>query len=68
MDAGGLQEATAQGDGRVLPGGGRYHLSGHRRCGVRLEPAAARQARMRCPVCGKRLTMRVLQRVEDLTP
>jgi DNA helicase-2/ATP-dependent DNA helicase PcrA len=49
-----------------FPEQGRYHLSGHRRCGVRLEPADARRARMRCPVCGKRLTMGVLQRVEDL--
>jgi DNA helicase II / ATP-dependent DNA helicase PcrA len=49
-----------------FPEEGRYHLSGHRRCGVRLEPAEARRARMRCPVCGKRLTMGVLQRVEDL--
>jgi DNA helicase-2/ATP-dependent DNA helicase PcrA len=50
----------------LYPEEGRYHLSGHRRCGVRLEPAEARKARMRCPVCGKRLTMGVLQRVDDL--
>jgi uncharacterized protein (TIGR00375 family) len=50
----------------LFPEEGRYHLSGHRRCGVRLEPAEARKARMRCPVCGKRLTMGVLQRVDDL--
>ena len=49
-----------------FPEEGRYHLSGHRRCGVSLEPAEARKARQRCPVCGKRLTMGVLQRVEDL--
>jgi uncharacterized protein (TIGR00375 family) len=55
-----------QGTVEFFPEQGRYHLSGHRRCGVRLEPAEARRARMRCPVCGKRLTMGVLQRVEDL--
>jgi DNA helicase-2/ATP-dependent DNA helicase PcrA len=55
-----------QGTVELFPEEGRYHLSGHRRCGVRLEPAEARQAGLRCPVCGKRLTMGVLQRVEDL--
>jgi DNA helicase II / ATP-dependent DNA helicase PcrA len=55
-----------QGTVELFPEEGRYHLSGHRRCGVRLEPAEARRAHMRCPVCGKRLTMGVLQRVEDM--
>ena len=55
-----------QGTVELFPEAGRYHLSGHRRCGVRLGPAEARRARMRCPVCGRRLTMGVLQRVEDL--
>jgi DNA helicase II / ATP-dependent DNA helicase PcrA len=55
-----------QGTVELFPEEGRYHLSGHRRCGVRLATAEARQAHMRCPVCGKRLTMGVLQRVEDL--
>jgi DNA helicase II / ATP-dependent DNA helicase PcrA len=66
-----IRHALETGDGflgtvELYPEEGRYHLSGHRRCGVRLEPAEARQARMRCPVCGKRLTMGVLQRVDDL--
>jgi DNA helicase II / ATP-dependent DNA helicase PcrA len=55
-----------QGTVELFPEEGRYHLSGHRRCGVGLKPAEARQAGLRCPVCGKRLTMGVLQRVEDL--
>jgi ATP-dependent DNA helicase UvrD/PcrA len=55
-----------QGTVELFPEEGRYHLSGHKRCGVRLDPAEARRAHLRCPVCGKRLTMGVLQRVEDL--
>ncbi len=55
-----------QGTVELFPEEGRYHLSGHRRCGVRLDPAEARKLGLRCPVCGKRLTMGVLQRVEDL--
>jgi DNA helicase-2/ATP-dependent DNA helicase PcrA len=55
-----------EGTVELFPEAGRYHLSGHRRCGVRLDPAEARERRMLCPVCGKRLTMGVLQRVEDL--
>jgi DNA helicase-2/ATP-dependent DNA helicase PcrA len=66
-----IRHALRTGEGlegtvEFFPEAGRYHLSGHRRCGVRLEPDEARKARMRCPVCGKRLTMGVLQRVEDL--
>jgi DNA helicase II / ATP-dependent DNA helicase PcrA len=66
-----IRRALETGEGflgtiELFPEEGRYHLSGHRRCGVRLEPAEARKARMRCPVCGKRLTMGVLQRVDDL--
>jgi DNA helicase II / ATP-dependent DNA helicase PcrA len=66
-----IRRALETGEGfggtvELFPEEGRYHLSGHRRCGVRLEPAEARRAGMRCPVCGKRLTMGVLQRVEDL--
>jgi DNA helicase II / ATP-dependent DNA helicase PcrA len=66
-----IRRALETGEGfsgtvELFPEAGRYHLSGHRGCGVALEPAEARKAGMRCPVCGKRLTMGVLQRVEDL--
>jgi len=49
-----------------FPEGGRYHLDGHRKCSVRLEPdQSAAQAGM-CPECGKPLTIGVLNRVTEL--
>jgi DNA helicase II / ATP-dependent DNA helicase PcrA len=71
LDYHAIRRALETGEGfrgtvELFPEAGRYHLSGHRKCGVRLEPAEARRARLRCPVCGRRLTMGVLQRVEDL--
>ena len=49
-----------------FPEEGKYHVDGHRRCGVRLEPAESRRLGDRCPVCGKPLTVGVLHRVEEL--
>ena len=49
-----------------FPEEGKYHLDGHRKCGVRLEPAETRALEGRCPVCGKPLTVGVLHRVEAL--
>ncbi len=49
-----------------FPHEGKYHLDGHRKCGVRLEPAETRALGGRCPVCGKPLTVGVLSRVEEL--
>lgn len=49
-----------------FPEEGKYHLDGHRACGVRLEPAETRQAGDRCPACGKPVTVGVLHRVEAL--
>ncbi|MCA1905853.1 MAG: UvrD-helicase domain-containing protein [Desulfarculus sp.] len=49
-----------------FPDEGKYHLDGHRKCDVRLEPAETRRLGGRCPVCGGRLTVGVLSRVEDL--
>ena len=45
---------------------GKYHNDGHRKCGVSLEPEAARERDGNCPVCGKALTLGVLHRVSDL--
>ena len=48
------------------PEEGKYHLDGHRNCGVCLEPSEARKLGDVCPVCGRRLTIGVLHRVEAL--
>ena len=48
------------------PAYGKYHYDGHSRCGVRLHPKEAMKLGNRCPVCGKRLTIGVLHRVEEL--
>ncbi|MFZ2089962.1 MAG: UvrD-helicase domain-containing protein [Desulfobaccales bacterium] len=46
-----------------FPEEGKYHLDGHRKCGLRLEPAEAKHLEGRCPQCGKPLTLGVMHRV-----
>lgn len=50
----------------VDPAYGKYHYSGHKKCGVSLSPADSAKAENRCPKCGRKLTVGVLQRVEEL--
>jgi uncharacterized protein (TIGR00375 family) len=49
-----------------FPEEGKYHLDGHRQCGVRLFPGETRRLKGICPVCGKPLTVGVLHRVDAL--
>ncbi len=49
-----------------FPEEGKYHLDGHRACGVVLEPEECMRLGNICPVCGKPLTVGVLHRVLDL--
>ena len=49
-----------------FPEEGKYHLDGHRNCGVCLTPAEAEALGGICPVCGKKLTIGVEHRVEEL--
>jgi DNA helicase-2/ATP-dependent DNA helicase PcrA len=49
-----------------FPEEGKYHLDGHRACGVRFEPEETRRAESLCPVCKKPLTVGVLSRVREL--
>lgn len=49
-----------------FPEEGKYHNSGHRKCGVNMSPQQAAAVNGVCPVCGRRLTLGVLQRVEEL--
>jgi len=49
-----------------FPEGGRYHLDGHRKCGVRLAPGESAARGGLCPACGRPLTIGVLNRVAEL--
>ncbi len=49
-----------------FPEEGKYHLDGHRKCGLSLTPEEARREQDRCPKCGRPLTGGVLHRVLDL--
>ncbi len=60
---------TREGLGGTLeffPQEGKYHLDGHRQCGLRLEPEEAKRLGGLCPRCGKPLTLGVVHRVLDL--
>lgn len=60
---------TGAGFGGTLeffPEEGKYHLDGHRSCGVCLTPEETLALGGVCPVCGKRLTVGVEHRVEEL--
>ncbi|VFQ46596.1 UvrD-helicase domain-containing protein [Desulfoluna butyratoxydans] len=46
-----------------FPEEGKYHMDGHRKCGVSLEPQESVALGDLCPVCGKPLTLGVLHRV-----
>ena len=50
----------------VDPSYGKYHFTGHKKCGVSVPPKEARRLGNKCPKCGKKLTVGVLQRVEEL--
>ncbi|MGH3897295.1 MAG: UvrD-helicase domain-containing protein [Pseudonocardiaceae bacterium] len=49
-----------------FPEEGKYHIDGHRKCGVRMEPQQTREHGGTCPECDKPLTVGVLSRVEEL--
>jgi uncharacterized protein (TIGR00375 family) len=48
------------------PAYGKYHWTGHRNCNVSLSAAEARKHNNICPVCGRKLTEGVEQRIEEL--
>ena len=49
------------------PQEGKYHLDGHRKCGIRWTPLQTLQNKGICPVCGKKVTVGVLNRVAQLS-
>ncbi|MBU0618712.1 endonuclease Q family protein [Patescibacteria group bacterium] len=48
------------------PEEGKYHYSGHRKCGIRHSPDETEQKGALCPTCGKELTLGVMHRVQEL--
>ncbi|HEV3463467.1 MAG TPA: UvrD-helicase domain-containing protein, partial [Actinomycetota bacterium] len=66
-----IRRALETGEGfegtlEFFPEEGKYHLDGHRKCDVRMEPSQTRRHGGRCPVCSKPPTVGVLHRVETL--
>ncbi|NOQ45783.1 MAG: AAA family ATPase [Desulfobulbaceae bacterium] len=64
VDAGGNQVFASTIE--FYPEEGKYHCDGHRKCGVCMEPAQTVAHQGICPVCGKPMTIGVLNRVMEL--
>ena len=67
----GLVNALRTGEGvlgtvEFFPEEGKYHLDGHRNCGICLTPAETLALGGLCPVCGRKLTIGVEHRVEEM--
>ncbi len=64
-----LCEGTSAGFGGTIeffPEEGKYHLDGHRNCGVCFTPSETAAHGGRCPVCGGKITIGVQHRLEQL--
>jgi len=66
-----MRDALKTGEGyggtvEFFPEEGKYHLDGHRNCGVCLSPEETRRLGGTCPECGKPLTVGVMYRVCEL--
>lgn len=66
-----IANALKSGEGYVgtvefFPEEGKYHEDGHRKCNVCLSPEETKKLNGICPVCGKPMTIGVLNRVCEL--
>ena len=66
-----IRKALETGQGYVgtvefFPEEGKYHLDGHRKCGVKFSPRETVAQGGRCPVCGGAMTIGVQHRIETL--
>lgn len=50
-----------------FPEEGKYHFDGHRKCGILFSPRESMKHNNLCPACGKKLTIGVMHRVEELS-
>ena len=72
-----LKEAVLQNEiaytVEFYPEQGKYHINGHRKCGVSQTPLptmeqSGEQSGAACPACGRPMTLGVLHRVQSLSP
>lgn len=61
-----LKKQNIVGTIEFFPEEGKYHYSGHRNCNIVYSPEELKEKGEVCPVCGRRLTIGVMQRVEKL--
>lgn len=61
-----IQGSDFRGTIEFFPQEGKYHYDGHRKCGVCWDPLETLRQRSICPVCGKPVTVGVLNRVAQL--
>jgi len=66
-----IKQALQTGKGYVgtvefYPEEGKYHLDGHRKCNLSLDPEETVKYKGVCPVCGGKITVGVLHRVNEL--
>lgn len=67
----GLKGAIQKGDGlsgtiEFFPEEGKYHMDGHRKCNLCLSPSETEACAGKCPVCGRKITIGVSHRIEQL--
>lgn len=67
----GLYEGIQRGKGlygtiEFFPEEGKYHMDGHRKCNLCLTPLETEKYSGICPVCGRKITIGVSHRVEQL--
>ena len=67
----GLAQAIQTGKGlygtiEFFPEEGKYHMDGHRKCNLCLTPSDTMKYNGVCPVCGRKITIGVSHRVEEL--
>lgn len=68
----GLAHAIQTGEGlygtiEFFPEEGKYHMDGHRKCNLCLTPSDTLKYNGICPVCGRKITIGVSHRVEELS-
>ena len=61
-----MKEQTIDYTVEFFPEEGKYHNSGHRKCGVSMSPEDVAARGPQCPACGRKVTLGVLHRVEEL--